>query len=67
MGLKLRELPANEEIFIDANIFLYSAFKHPVFGNKCKNFLIRIEKEEIYGCFSCCDNEETWNNKHRHK
>ena len=47
MGLKLRELPANEEIFIDANIFLYSAFKHPVFGNKCKNFLIRIEKGEI--------------------
>ena len=49
MGLKLRELPANEEIFIDANIFLYSAFKHPVFGNKCKNFLISIEKEEIKG------------------
>ena len=49
MGLKLRELPDNEEIFIDANIFLYSAFKHPVFGNKCKNFLIRIEKEEIKG------------------
>ena len=47
MGLKLRELPANEEIFIDANIFLYSAFKHPVFGNKCKNFLIMIEKGEI--------------------
>lgn len=49
MGLKLRELPVNEEIFIDANIFLYSAFKHPVFGNKCKNFLIRIEKGEIKG------------------
>ena len=49
MGLKLRELPATEEIFIGANIFLYSAFKHPVFGNKCKNFLIRIEKEEIKG------------------
>ena len=49
MGLTLRELPATEEIFIDANIFLYSAFKHPVFGNKCKNFLIRIEKEEIKG------------------
>ena len=49
MGLKLRELPATEEIFIDANIFLYSAFKHPVFGNKCKNFLIRIEKGEIKG------------------
>ena len=47
MGLKLRELLANEEIFIDANIFLYSAFKHPVFGNKCKNFLIGIEKGEI--------------------
>ena len=49
MGLKLSELPANEEIFIDANIFLYSAFKHPVFGNNCKTFLIGIEKEEIKG------------------
>jgi predicted nucleic acid-binding protein len=49
MGLKLSELPANEEIFIDANIFVYSAFKHPVFGNKCKNFLIGIEKGEIIG------------------
>jgi len=49
MGLKLSELPANEEIFIDANIFLYSAFKHPVLGNKCKNLLIGIEKGEIKG------------------
>jgi hypothetical protein len=49
MGLKLSELPDNEEIFIDANITLYSAFKHPVFGNTCKNFLIVIEKGEIMG------------------
>jgi len=49
MGLKLSELPANKEVFIDANIFLYSAFKHPVFGNKCKNFLIGVEKGEIKG------------------
>jgi len=47
MGLKLSELPANEEIFIDANIFLYSAFKHPVLGNNCKikGFNISIKKE----------------------
>ena len=49
MGLKLSELPANEKLFKDANIFLYSAFKHPVFGNKCKDFLIRVEKGEISG------------------
>ena len=49
MGLKLSELPANEKLFIDANIFLYSAFKHPISGNKCKYFLIRVEKGEIIG------------------
>ena len=49
MGLKLDALMPDEKVFIDANIFLYSAFKHPVLGNKCKDFLVRIEKGEIIG------------------
>lgn len=49
MELKLDALMPDEKVFIDANIFLYSAFKHPVFGNKCKDFLVRIEKGEIIG------------------
>ena len=54
MGLKLRELPANEEIFIDANIFLYSAFKHPVFGNNCKikGFNISILNGSLFPDFT---------------
>jgi len=53
MGLKLRELPANEEIFIDANIFLYSAFKHPVLGNNCKikSFNISILNGSLFPDF----------------
>lgn len=49
MELKLDDLMSDAKVFIDANIFLYSAFKHPVFGNKCKDFLVRIEKGEING------------------
>ncbi|MEA2074269.1 MAG: PIN domain-containing protein [Euryarchaeota archaeon] len=49
MGLKLGGLLPDEKVFIDANIFLYSAFQHPVLGNNCKDFLVRVEKGEIIG------------------
>ena len=49
MGLKLGGLLPDEKVFIDANIYLYSAFQHPILGNKCKDFLVRVEKGEITG------------------
>ena len=49
MGLKLSEVPSGERIFIDTNIFLYSAFEHPAFGNTCREFLKRTQKKEMAG------------------
>jgi predicted nucleic acid-binding protein len=47
--LKLLEIPKGESIFIDSNIFLYSAFEHPIIGDICKKFLQLIESDEIKG------------------
>ena len=49
MGLKLSQLPCGESIFLDANIFLYSAFDHPVFGGACRDLLARVDREEVHG------------------
>ena len=49
MGLKLSQLPDGESIFLDANIFLYSAFDHPTFGGACRDFLARVDQEEVHG------------------
>lgn len=43
MGLNLADIPDRNNIYIDANIFLYSAFKHPIYGDVCKDFLLRME------------------------
>lgn len=42
-------MPDGESIFLDANIFLYSAFGHPSFGGACRDFLTRVDQEEIRG------------------
>jgi len=47
--LKLSQLPDGESIFLDANIFLYSAFDHPTFGIACRDFLTRVDQEEVHG------------------
>jgi predicted nucleic acid-binding protein len=47
--LKLSQLPDGESIFLDANIFLYSAFGHPTFGGACKDLLARVDQEEVHG------------------
>jgi hypothetical protein len=47
--LKLSQLPDGESIFLDANIFLYSAFDHPTFGGACRDFLTRVNQEEVHG------------------
>ncbi len=39
------ELPSGTKVYIDANIFLFSAFNHPQFGHPCRDFLTRIEEE----------------------
>lgn len=43
----LSQIPSGERIFIDANIFLYSVFEHAVYGKSCKDFLKRVENDEI--------------------
>ena len=52
MGLKLKNLPRGTEVYIDANIFLYSAFKHPIFGDSCINFLIKVDEGVFTGYVS---------------
>lgn len=47
MGLKLSDFSFKEKIYVDANIFLSSAFKHPKFGTACKDFLIRIDERNF--------------------
>lgn len=47
--MRLSEITPGEKAFIDANIFLYSAFEHPIFGEPCKLFLERANKGEIFG------------------
>ena len=47
--MKLSQLPDGESIFLDANIFLYSAFDHPIFGGACRDFLTRVDQEEVHG------------------
>ncbi|NPV62353.1 MAG: PIN domain-containing protein [Methanotrichaceae archaeon] len=43
----LSQVPSDERIFIDANIFLYSVFGHAVYGKSCNEFLRRVENDEI--------------------
>ena len=43
----LSRVPGSERVFIDANIFLYSVFEHAVYGKSCRDFLKRIESNEI--------------------
>jgi Predicted nucleic acid-binding protein, contains PIN domain len=52
VGLKLDEIPEGTRVFIDANIFLYSAFKHPDFGQSCKSFFERVREGKVAGCSS---------------
>ncbi len=49
MGLNLSDIPDRTVIYVDANIFLFSAFKHPLYGDVCKEFLMRMEG---YACTS---------------
>jgi predicted nucleic acid-binding protein len=45
--LNLAEYASPEKIFIDANVFLDYAIPHPVFGEIVKDFLEKVETEEL--------------------
>jgi len=45
--LNLIEYASSEDIFLDANIFLDFAIPNPIFGEISKDFLERVEIEEI--------------------
>ncbi len=47
--MRLSEIPHGEKVFIDANIFLYSAFDHPTFGEPCKAFLDKADEGKVTG------------------
>lgn len=49
MGLRFISIKSGTRVYVDANIHLYSAFKHPVYGTSCRNLLIRIDKGDVYG------------------
>lgn len=45
----LKDMERNSAVFIDTNIFLYSISSHPVYGDPCKEFLKRVERNELNG------------------
>lgn len=50
--MDLRKLPADSEVFIDTNIFLYAISNHPRYGAACNEFLDRVKTGEITGRIS---------------
>jgi len=52
MSLEMRDIPKNTVVYIDANIFIYNATGHPNYGEKCKEFLRRVERKELKGITS---------------
>jgi len=47
--LILSQLQSGERVFIDTNIFLYAVFEHSAYGKTCRDFLKRVEKDELLG------------------
>ena len=45
----LSQLQSGERVFIDTNIFLYAVFEHSAYGKSCRDFLKRVEKDELLG------------------
>ena len=43
----MSELPEGENVFIDANIYLFNALDDPRYGEASTRFLERIERGEI--------------------
>lgn len=47
--MRLKNIPAGSQVFIDANIFFYQIVKHPNFWHSCEAFLERVKKGELQG------------------
>ncbi len=45
--MKLADFDSDEEIYIDANIFIYTMLKNPKYFASCKSFLERVERGEV--------------------
>ena len=45
----LSQILQDDKVFIDTNIFLYAVFEHAAYGKSCRDFLKRVEKNEIMG------------------
>ena len=49
---ELSTLPSSEKVFIDSNIQTYHLLKDPIYGKRCKEFIGRVENDEIKGFIS---------------
>jgi predicted nucleic acid-binding protein len=50
--MNFTDIPADESVFIDANVFVYDFGPDPVFGPPSRDLLERIEQNEAKGCVS---------------
>lgn len=55
-------IPNGSQVFIDANIFVYSSASDPKYGAACKQFMERIARREIAGFTSA---HVVWDVAHR--
>jgi len=49
---ELSVFPGNEKVFIDSNILTYHLHNDPVYGERCKEFIERVENREFEGFIS---------------
>ncbi len=47
--MTLRDLPAGESVFLDANLFIYHFHPHPTLTAPCNELVDRIENGEVAG------------------
>ena len=52
MGPQLSAIPKGKTIFIDANIFLYEIFDHPIFGENSHRIFKDVENGHLQGLTS---------------
>lgn len=50
--MRLDAFGSDEEIYIDANIFIYVMLKNPKYFSSCKSFLEKVERGEINAMIS---------------
>lgn len=52
MSPEMRNIPKDTVVYVDANIFIYDATGHSRYGETCKEFLHRLERNELKGITS---------------